>query len=50
MNKEDVRVILFEAIAILFAIGIVSFMVHQSDVKKKEGIVFRYSTHLLEKH
>jgi hypothetical protein len=49
MNKEDIRVILFEAIAILFAIGIVSFMVHQSDVRKKESIPYRASVRLLDK-
>jgi hypothetical protein len=49
MNKEDVRVILFEAIAILLSIAIVSFMVHQSDVKKKESISYRASVRLLDK-
>ena len=46
MNKDDLKVILFEGIAILFAIAIVSYMVHRSDVKKKEGVPFRYSVQL----
>jgi len=48
-DNEEFLIHLWEGIALVVAIILVFYMVHRSDVKKKEGVPFRYSVHLLEK-